>query len=164
MSHEDESDIKLARLLKRKDGTGEPVDLLETALKYRTELGWTDTIMKELFAFVSFATVYPSSFAALVDSYSTKDSGIKNFIVVALAIAELGYEALSIRLDSGDLADLSKFAKQLFTEVADRYNKPFFKKIKVIASNDINEKAIQNLNACHHEVDIFGIGTNLVTC
>ena len=114
MAHETEVDIKHSRMLKRKDGTGEPVDLLQAALAYRTELGWNDTILKELYAFVSFATVYPGSFAALVDSYSTKDSGIKNFIVVALALADLGYHALSIRLDSGDLADLSKYAKQLF--------------------------------------------------
>jgi len=164
MAHETEGDIKHSRMLKRKDGTGEPVDLLPAALAYRTELGWTDTILKELYAFVSFATVYPGSFAALVDSYSTKDSGIKNFIVVSLALADLGYHALSIRLDSGDLADLSKYAKQLFNEVADRYDRPFFRSVKVIASNDINEKVIDQLNEKAHQVDVFGIGTNLVTC
>ena len=80
--------------------------------------------MKELYAFVSFATVYPSQFAALVDSYSTKDSGLKNFMLVSLALAELGYDALSVRLDSGNLAELSVYAKNLFSEIADKYNRP----------------------------------------
>lgn len=106
MSHETEEDIRFGRTLEPLGG-GEPVDLLDRALAYRNEMGWTETILKELYAFVSFATVYPNQFAALVDSYSTKDSGIKNFVVVALALADLGYHALSIRLDSGNLAELS---------------------------------------------------------
>lgn len=149
MSHEAEDDISHARTLVPKDG-GQPQDLLLLSQKYREELGWKETIDKELYAFVSFATVYPKKFAALVDSYSTKDSGIKNFVVVALALAELGYHALSIRLDSGNLAELSIFAKQTFAEIADRYNLPHFRQIKVVASNDINEKVINQLNSEHH--------------
>lgn len=149
MSHETEEDIKHGRTLVPAEG-GAPVDLLSRALAYRQELGWTDTILKELYAFVSFATVYPCQFSALVDSYSTKDSGIKNFVVVALALAELGYKALSIRLDSGDLAELSIYAKKTFNEVADRYKLPHFKSIKVVASNDINEKVIAQLNEQNH--------------
>lgn len=163
MSHEVEDDISHARTLVPKDG-GQPQDLLLLALKYRDELDWKNTIEKELFAFVSFAVVYPTKFAALVDSYSTKDSGIKNFVVVALALAELGYTALSIRLDSGNLSELSIFAKKLFTEISDRYNLPHFNQIKVVASNDINEKVINKLNDEQHQLDVFGIGTNLVTC
>ena len=59
--------------------------------------------MGELYAFVSFACSYPKSFSSLVDSYSTMNSGIKNFLIVSLALKELGYEAKGIRLDSGDL-------------------------------------------------------------
>lgn len=163
MSHETEEDIKYGRTLVPAEG-GDPVDLLPRALAYRQELGWTDTILKELYAFVSFATVYPSQFSALVDSYSTRDSGIKNFVVVALALADLGYKALSIRLDSGNLAELSIYAKKTFNEVGDRYNLPHLKFIKVVASNDINEKVIGKLNHENHQIDVFGIGTNLVTC
>ena len=105
MSFEDESDVEHARKL---DG----VDLLEKALEYRNEkLKWTNTILSELYAFVSYATAYPDSFAGLVDSYNTKISGIPNFLIVALCLADLGYKAQSIRLDSGDLAELSIFAK-----------------------------------------------------
>ena len=106
MSFESEDDINESRMLSPKAG-GEPVDLLKLSLKYRTELGWNQTVLKELYAFVSFGVAYPNSFASLVDSYNTLESGVKNFLVVCLALTELGYVPLSIRLDSGDLADLS---------------------------------------------------------
>lgn len=73
--------------------------------------------MRELYAFVSFAAAFPSTFSSLVDSYSTKESGVKNFILVSLVLQDLGYQPLSIRLDSGDLADLSKYAKELFKSI-----------------------------------------------
>jgi hypothetical protein len=93
MSYEKEEDIAHSRMLLPKDAKpdDEPQDLLAIALKNRAELNWTSTVLKELYAFVSFGTVYPSSFSALVDSYSTKDSGIKNFLLVSLALSELGY-------------------------------------------------------------------------
>lgn len=68
-----------------------------------------------------------------------------------------------MRLDSGDLAQLSKDAKKLFKETGERFGKDF-SHLKVMASNDINESTISKLNAQHHEIDSFGIGTNLVTC
>ena len=70
--------------------------------------------MKELYAFISFAVAYPNQFASLVDSYNTMESGVKNFLIVCLALTELGYVPLSIRLDSGDLAGLSIKSKALF--------------------------------------------------
>jgi len=74
-------------------------------------MGKTNTVLNELYAFVAYAVSYPTTFNALVDSYSTMDSGCYNFIVVAAALKDLGYEAKSIRLDSGDLAGLSIFCK-----------------------------------------------------
>mmetsp|Transcript_7304 Transcript_7304/g.12357 ORF Transcript_7304/g.12357 Transcript_7304/m.12357 type:complete len:161 (-) Transcript_7304:766-1248(-) len=99
MSFESEDDIKFSRVMVK-----EGVDLLELAQKYRKELGWTQTNLGELYAFVSFAHSYPESFSSLIDSYSTMNSGIKNFLVVALALKELGYQPSGVRLDSGDLA------------------------------------------------------------
>lgn len=119
--------------------------------------------MKELYAFVSFGCAFPKTFSSLVDSYNTKESGLKNFLLVALALSDLGYTPLSVRLDSGDLADLSKFAKILFKETGDRFSKDFTN-IKVVASNDLNETAIKDLIAKDHKIDIFGVGTHLVTC
>jgi len=73
-------------------------------LKYREELGWIGTNLGELYAFISFAFTYPDSFSSLIDSYSTMNSGIKNYLIVALVLKDLGYDAKGIRLDSGDLA------------------------------------------------------------
>lgn len=162
MSFETEADIAASRSLAPKAG-GDPVDLLEKCLHYREELGWQSTVLKELYAFISFAVAYPDAFLALVDSYNTIGSGVKNCILVSLALHDLGYKAVGIRLDSGDLAELSKQAKALFVESGDRFGVDF-SHMKVVASNDINERAITELNAAGHQIDIFGIGTNLVTC
>lgn len=156
MSYEKEEDIADSRVL---DG----VDLLEKSLLYRNELGWDQTNMGELYAFISFAFAYPKSFSALVDSYSTMNSGIKNYLIVALVLKDLGYDASGVRLDSGDLSQLSKDCKKLIKEVAEKYGHDF-SKMTVVASNDINEKTLRELNESNHEIDVFGIGTNLVTC
>lgn len=100
MSFEEEDDIKEHKIL---DG----VDLLEKCLHYRDQLNWTKTVLTELYSFISYAVSFPNKFLALVDSYYTVESGVKNFIIVALALNDLGYKPLGIRLDSGDLASLS---------------------------------------------------------
>ena len=132
-------------------------------MAYREELGWSSTVLKELYAFISFAYAYPSSFSSLVDSYNTIESGIKNCILVSLVLHDLGYKAVGIRLDSGDLATLSQQCKAHFAEASTRFGKDLTH-MKVVASNDINEAAIKELNSRNHAVDMFGIGTNLVTC
>ena len=86
------------------------VDILEKALKYRDELGWKETEISELVAFVSYAVSFPKAFVALVDSYGTLTSGVKNFLCVLLVLFELGYKEgnFGVRLDSGDLAYLAE--------------------------------------------------------
>lgn len=156
MSFEKEEDIANSRVV---DGT----DLLEKSLIYRKDLGWEDTNLGELYAFISFAFSYPTSFSALVDSYSTMNSGVKNFLIVTLVLKDLGYNSTGIRLDSGDLAQLSKDSKALFKQVGEKYGHDF-SNLQVVASNDINEDSLQALDKENHQVDVFGIGTNLVTC
>ena len=73
--------------------------------------------MGELYAFISFAHAYPENFSSLIDSYSTMNSGIKNYLIVALVLKELGYTAIGVRLDSGALAKLSQECKKLMLEV-----------------------------------------------
>jgi nicotinate phosphoribosyltransferase len=73
-------------------------------MKYRAELGWNETNMGELYAFISFAFAYPDAFSSLIDSYSTINSGIKNFLIVSLVLKDLGFQAMGVRLDSGNLA------------------------------------------------------------
>ncbi|KAH8297928.1 hypothetical protein KR018_000798 [Drosophila ironensis] len=91
-------------------------------------------------------------------------SGLLNFSAVALALNDLGYHALGIRIDSGDLAYLSCLARETFEKVADRFKVPWFNKLTIVASNDINEDTILSLNEQGHKIDCFGIGTHLVTC
>lgn len=119
--------------------------------------------MGELYAYVSFASSYPKAFSALVDSYSTMNSGIKNYIIVALVLKDLGYESTGIRLDSGDLSQLSKDCRKIMTETSHKYGYDFSKTM-IVASNDINEISLKALKENKHEIDVFGIGTNLVTC
>lgn len=135
MSFEGEEDIKHSRVL------GE-TDLFAASMKYREEFGWTNTNLGELCAFVAFAHSYPSSFSALVDSYSTLDSGVKNFAIVALVVKDLGYDAKGIRLDSGDLAHLSRECKKTIRAAGAKYGHDF-SHIAVVASNDINEKSLR---------------------
>lgn len=74
-----------------------------------------------MYAFISYACSFPDSLLALVDSYSTLHCGVKNFLCVALALEDCGHKAIGIRLDSGDLAYLSKEARKMFKEVANKY-------------------------------------------
>jgi len=118
----------------------------------------------ELAAFISYAMAYPSSTLCLIDTYDTLGSGCPNFLAVALALDELGFKALGIRLDSGDLAYLSRECRSMFKVVAQLTNKPAIAQSRIIASNDIHEEVLYSLNDQGHEIDGFGIGTNLVTC
>ncbi|XP_044740977.1 nicotinate phosphoribosyltransferase isoform X1 [Chrysoperla carnea] len=91
-------------------------------------------------------------------------SGLLNFCAVALALNELGYRALGIRIDSGDLAYLSNIARQHFQLIGEQFDCEWFSKLTIMASNDINEDTILSLNEQGHQIDCFGIGTHLVTC
>lgn len=107
MSYESEKDLGDNRYLNG-------VDILEKAISYRDKLGYKDTEICELYAFVAYACSFPNRFVALVDSYSTINSGVRNFIATYCALYELGYNGkdkskslYGVRLDSGDLSKLS---------------------------------------------------------
>ncbi|ONK71010.1 uncharacterized protein A4U43_C04F3790 [Asparagus officinalis] len=123
-----------------------------------------DTNQSELAAFTSYALALPNNFLALVDTYDVMRSGVPNFCAVSLALNELGYRAMGIRLDSGDLAYLSIEARKFFCAIEKEFDIPEFGKMNITASNDLNEETIDALNKQGHEVDSFGIGTYLVTC
>ncbi|KAK9753071.1 Nicotinate phosphoribosyltransferase C-terminal domain [Popillia japonica] len=147
-----------------------PIDILELAMKYRADVAkilkvvLTEVNDGELAAFVAFAASFPNGFIALVDTYDVKKSGLINFCAVALAINDVGYKSIGIRIDSGDLAYLSKVARGYFTDIGKIYNIPWFEKLLIMASNDINEETILSLNEQEHKIDCFAIGTHLVTC
>eukprot|EP01123_Difflugia_compressa_P009133 TRINITY_DN2934_c0_g1_i1.p1 TRINITY_DN2934_c0_g1~~TRINITY_DN2934_c0_g1_i1.p1 ORF type:complete len:344 (+),score=44.45 TRINITY_DN2934_c0_g1_i1:108-1034(+) len=145
--------------------TGEVKDIIELVLRYRQLVpGASTTNESELAAFIAYSISFPSGFLALVDTYNTLKSGILNFEVVALALHELGYKAVGIRLDSGDLAYFSTIARSMFKDLSNQFNVPYFEQFKICASSDIDEDVLHSLSSQGHEIDIFGIGTNLVTC
>lgn len=79
-------------------------------------------------------------------------------------LKDLGYKATGIRLDSGDLADLSLKCRQIMKEVDEKFSTDFTSTLQIVVSNDINEEVLNHLNEVQHSIDVFGIGTNLVTC
>ncbi|XP_057659900.1 nicotinate phosphoribosyltransferase [Diorhabda carinulata] len=156
-------------LLVPKNG-GSAKNFLESVLTWRTSVAKIFHVLLsevndgELAAFVSFALAMPNGFMALVDTYDVKRSGLINFCAVALALHDFGYEAIGVRLDSGDLAYLSGVAREYFKKISSEYNLPYFSKLNILASNDINEETIISLNEQGHCIDSLGIGTHLVTC
>lgn len=139
------------------------VDIVALALKYRAKLGYNISSIGEMAAFISFAQAFPNNFLALVDTYDTLQSGVPNFICVALALRDIGRTPVGIRLDSGDLAYLSKETRRMFKAV-DAQCGSNLAACTIVASNDINEAVLLSLADQGHEIDSFGIGTNLVTC
>ncbi|KAH1118855.1 hypothetical protein GLYMA_17G172500v4 [Glycine max] len=157
------------RSLNRKDGSStcdDFVSLVQTWLnKIQLSNGvFGETNQSELAAFTSYALAFPDGFLALVDTYDVMRSGIPNFCAVALALSDLGYKAVGIRLDSGDLAYLSCEVRKFFYSIENEFGVPGFGKLQITASNDLNEETLDALNKQGHEVDAFGIGTYLVTC
>ncbi|KAL0431542.1 UNVERIFIED_CONTAM: Nicotinate phosphoribosyltransferase 1 [Sesamum radiatum] len=145
------------------------VSLVQTwlnKLKWSQLLGgiFGETNQSELAAFVSYALAFPKNFLALVDTYDVMRSGVPNFCAVALALNDLGYKAVGIRLDSGDLAYLSCETRKFFQAIEKEFGVRDFGKTGITASNDLNEETLDALNKQGHEVDSFGIGTHLVTC
>ncbi|MDX1285762.1 MAG: nicotinate phosphoribosyltransferase, partial [Draconibacterium sp.] len=118
---------------------------------------WIQSFPTELDAFRAFAQANPDNTILLVDTYDTLNSGVPNAIVVAGEMEKRGLRLKAIRLDSGDLAYLSKKARKML-------DKAGLKDVKIIASNQLNEYVIKTLlldqNAA---LDGFGIGPELIT-
>jgi len=138
-------------------------DFVELVTAFREKLGAENSNNGELASFITYALAFPSNFLALVDTYDTLGSGIPNFLCVALALQETGYAPVGIRLDSGDLAHLSRQARRMFEEAAAKTGVTL-PHLTIVASNEINEDTLYSFNLQGHEIDVFGVGTHLVTC
>jgi len=147
-----------------KGADGKDCNLWDLVLQARKDLGFLNTNESELVAFAAYARTFPKGFLALVDTYDTMNSGVPNFLSVAVALHRIGFKAVGIRLDSGDLAYLSNETRKLFRETAQKMDIDYFEKFSVVASNDLNEDTINSLNRQGHSIDVFAVGTNLVTC
>jgi len=110
----------------------------------------------ELTAFRKYAEVFPNSCILLVDTYDTLKSGLPNAITVARELRAAGHELAGVRIDSGDLAYLSREARRMFDEAG-------FPNAKIVASNEIDEYVIESILAEGGKVDIYGVGTKLAT-
>ncbi|HEY4652193.1 MAG TPA: nicotinate phosphoribosyltransferase [Pontibacter sp.] len=110
----------------------------------------------ELAAFRDFAKVNPKGCVLLVDTYDTLKSGVPNAITIAKEMEQQGHQLMGIRLDSGDLAYLSKQARQMLDAAGLNY-------VKIVVSNQLDEYIIKSLFDQGAPIDIFGVGTSLVT-
>lgn len=110
----------------------------------------------ELSAFRMFAEGRPDHCVLLVDTYDTLQSGVPNAIAVAKEMEQRGQRLQGIRLDSGDLAYLSKRARVMLDNAGLHY-------VKIVASNQLDEFVIKSLLEQGAPIDVFGVGTSLVT-
>ncbi|MGM0547545.1 MAG: nicotinate phosphoribosyltransferase [Bacteroidota bacterium] len=110
----------------------------------------------EIDSFRDFAEIRPDDCVLLVDTYDTLKSGIPNAIKVAKEMEERGEKLKGIRLDSGDLAWLAKESRRMLDEAGLDY-------VKIAASNQIDEHVIESLLDQNAPIDLFGVGTSLVT-
>ncbi len=118
---------------------------------------WIQSYDSELEAFMAYAEVHGSKTILLVDTYDTLHSGIPNAILTAKAMEERGEQLSGIRLDSGDLAYLSKKARKMLDDAGVPY-------VKIVASNQLNEYVIMSLlKEQNAPIDAFGVGTELVS-
>ncbi|XP_066121594.1 nicotinate phosphoribosyltransferase isoform X1 [Saccopteryx bilineata] len=115
-------------------------------------------------AFVAYALAFPRAFQGLLDSYSVRRSGLPNFLAVALALGELGYQAVGVRLDSGDLLQQAQELRRLFRTTAAQFQVPWLESVPIAVSNNIDEEELARLAQEGSEVNVIGIGTSVVTC
>lgn len=117
---------------------------------------WVMNFKDEYTAFKSYADVYPDNALLLVDTYDTLKQGVPNAIKVFKELKEKGYSPKGIRLDSGDLAYLSKKARIMLDDAG-------FPDTIICASGDLDEYSINSLKQQGAEINSWGVGTKLIT-
>ncbi|MDD6469310.1 MAG: nicotinate phosphoribosyltransferase, partial [Bacilli bacterium] len=118
---------------------------------------WVMAFDSEYEAFLSYAKLYPSNTILLIDTYDVINSGLKNAIKVAKDyLIPNGYKLKGVRIDSGDLAYLSKKTRKILDENG-------LNDTIIIASNSLDEYKISSLIEQGAKLDSFGVGENLIT-
>ncbi len=110
----------------------------------------------EIEAFRAFVRALPDQAILLIDTVNTLRSGLPNAITLARELRERGRRLLGVRIDSGDLAELS-------VKVREGLDRAGFPEVKIIASGDLDEERIAALVAARAPIDAYGVGTRLVT-
>ena len=119
---------------------------------------WIMSFDDELTAFQTYADLFPTACTLLVDTYDTLKSGVPNAIRTFEYMRDKGLplDHIGIRLDSGDLAYLSKKARRMLDEAG-------FPQAKITASNDLDENLIDSLKTQGAAINAWGVGTHLIT-
>lgn len=118
---------------------------------------WVQSFDNEYDSFKAYAESYPDSCNLLVDTYNTLKSGVPNAIKVAKEVLHpMGKRLKGIRLDSGDIAYLSKKARRMLDDAG-------MSDCKIFASNSLDEFIIRSLQAQGAQVDTYGVGEKLIT-
>lgn len=116
---------------------------------------WVMSFDDELESFEQYASVLPHNCVFLVDTYDTLD-GVRKAVAVGHKLRASGHEMVGIRLDSGDLASLSRQARALLDAAG-------FPNASIVASNDLDEYAIESLLEKGAKINVWGVGTKLAT-
>lgn len=116
---------------------------------------WVMSFDSEKEAFSAYAEAMPNNSVMLVDTYNTI-KGVRAAIDIGHTLRAQGAELAGVRLDSGDMAELSKTARAMLNEAG-------FPNALIVASNDLNERSIARLKADGACIDLWGVGTKLVT-
>ncbi|XP_066572252.1 nicotinate phosphoribosyltransferase [Amia ocellicauda] len=158
------------RTLSPARGGRDPVDLVTLSLAWRGRIcvvlgvepgqAW----LGELAAFLSYAVAFPDQFLAVIDTYSVHSSGLVNFCAVALALCELHYRPLGVRLDSGDICRQSVEVRRVFRVCSEEFAVPSLLSLSIVGTNNITEDNLRQLSHTENEIDVVGVGTHLVTC
>lgn len=118
---------------------------------------WIQVFDSEYEAFANYARLYPQSCVLLVDTYNVLKSGIPNAIKVFDEVLKpMGYRPVGVRIDSGDIAYLSKKARKMLNEAG-------YPDVKITASNSLDEYLIRDLLVQGAQIDSFGVGEKLIT-
>ncbi len=119
---------------------------------------WIMSFKDEYTAFRTYAQMYPDNCTLLVDTYDTLKSGVPNAIRVFTEFRDSGHplKKFGIRLDSGDLAYLSKEARKMLDAAG-------FENASICASNDLDEYLLHDLKMQKAAINSWGVGTNLIT-
>lgn len=132
--------------------------LFDVPVKGTHAHSWIMSFPDEYTAFKKYSELYPDACCLLVDTYDTLKSGVPNAIRVFTEMREAGIELKNygIRLDSGDLAYLTKRARQMLDEAG-------FPDAFISASSDLDEYLITSLKSQGCCIDSWGVGTNMIT-
>jgi len=117
---------------------------------------WIQSFPSELEAFRAYARTFPDNCLLLVDTYNVLRSGVPNAIKVGQELKAQGKRLKGIRIDSGDLAYLSREARKMLDEAG-------FEDAIIVASNDLDEETIWSIRNQGAPIDSWGVGTRLIT-